>query len=196
MSVDAAFLAAIKMSPNDDTTRLVYADWLDEHSLPGGEFLRIDCKIAALDPAEFEERQRIRDILRDEPGFIDSATYDPTDNYSYQRSWLLASLRVASQGLSEDWIRAVSRAPIEELNARVREIQSWLKRRVEVHEFLAQTHEDPTGIKEWIDSNMQSGDALWEYDTGPESWNDLCGEMGYAIVRSGKVIEFIMLMMN
>jgi uncharacterized protein (TIGR02996 family) len=32
MSDEAAFLAALKATPGDDTTRLVYADWLDERS--------------------------------------------------------------------------------------------------------------------------------------------------------------------
>ena len=31
MSAEAAFLEALKANPADDTTRLVYADWLDEH---------------------------------------------------------------------------------------------------------------------------------------------------------------------
>jgi uncharacterized protein (TIGR02996 family) len=31
MSHEAAFLQAILDSPDDDTPRLVYADWLDEH---------------------------------------------------------------------------------------------------------------------------------------------------------------------
>jgi hypothetical protein len=43
---------------------------------------------------------------------------------------------------------------------------------------------------------MQPGDELWEYDTGPERWAHLCGEMGYAIVRSGRVVDFTILMMN
>ena len=56
MSDDAAFLAAIQAAPNDNTPRLVYADWLDEQGRPGGDFLRIDCEIASLDPTEFERR--------------------------------------------------------------------------------------------------------------------------------------------
>jgi uncharacterized protein (TIGR02996 family) len=41
MSDEAAFLAALKANPADDTTRLVYADWLDEHDEPQkAEYLR------------------------------------------------------------------------------------------------------------------------------------------------------------
>lgn len=38
---EAAFLDAVLASPNDDTARLVYADWLDERDDPLGEFVRL-----------------------------------------------------------------------------------------------------------------------------------------------------------
>jgi uncharacterized protein (TIGR02996 family) len=34
MTHGEAFIEAIAESPNDDTPRLVYADWLDEHGQP------------------------------------------------------------------------------------------------------------------------------------------------------------------
>jgi uncharacterized protein (TIGR02996 family) len=37
---DAAFLQAIVEDPDDDTPRLVYADWLEERGDPRGEFIR------------------------------------------------------------------------------------------------------------------------------------------------------------
>lgn len=41
MSEEAAFLMALKANPADDTARLVYADWLDEHDQPQkAEYLR------------------------------------------------------------------------------------------------------------------------------------------------------------
>ncbi|MBL8849545.1 MAG: hypothetical protein JNG89_07670 [Planctomycetaceae bacterium] len=51
-------------------------------------------------------------------------------------------------------------------------------------------------LREWIESGGYSADALWEYDTGGDSWENLCGECGYAIVRDGKVIDFWMYEMN
>ncbi|QJX00281.1 TIGR02996 domain-containing protein [Frigoriglobus tundricola] len=51
MNEDAAFLAVIKASwqddakKDDDTLRLVYADWLDERDDPRGEYLRLDVEI-------------------------------------------------------------------------------------------------------------------------------------------------------
>lgn len=47
MSDEAAFLAAIAAAPDDNTARLVYADWLDEYEQAGGEFLRAECELAS-----------------------------------------------------------------------------------------------------------------------------------------------------
>jgi uncharacterized protein (TIGR02996 family) len=48
MNDEQGFLNALTASPGDDTTRLVYADWLDERGDARGEYLRIDCKLADL----------------------------------------------------------------------------------------------------------------------------------------------------
>jgi uncharacterized protein (TIGR02996 family) len=43
MTDEDAFLAKIRENPADDTARLVYADWLDEHGQPEkAEFLRLE----------------------------------------------------------------------------------------------------------------------------------------------------------
>src|SRR5262245_41957249 len=139
---DAAFLAAIKATPDDNTTRLVYADWLDEQGRPGGEFLRIDCEIAALEQRE----QLLVKLLND--GGIDLAEPDYEDTYDYQRDLLVAQLRCTTRDLDENWMAAVSRVPIDEILVRVREIQSWLRRRVAVAE-------------------VSSGEIRWERESSP-----------------------------
>jgi uncharacterized protein (TIGR02996 family) len=52
MSEEAAFLDALRKNPDDDVTRLVYADWLDEQGDRGNAaksaFLRYQCQLAAL----------------------------------------------------------------------------------------------------------------------------------------------------
>src|SRR5947209_13122243 len=49
MTHDDAFLQAIIESPDDDTPRLVYADWLDEHGQPErAEFIRVQCELASM----------------------------------------------------------------------------------------------------------------------------------------------------
>ena len=42
-----AFLQAIRDSPDDDTPRLVFADWLTENGdADRGEFIRVQCELA------------------------------------------------------------------------------------------------------------------------------------------------------
>jgi uncharacterized protein (TIGR02996 family) len=57
-----AFLAAIREEPEDDTHRLVFADWLDEHGdADRAEFIRLQCALARTagpDPDGVRLRQR------------------------------------------------------------------------------------------------------------------------------------------
>ena len=70
MNQDEAFLQAIRAEPDDDTPRLVYADWLDEH---GGaperaraEFIRVQCRVRHLnrnDPVRAALKDREEQLL-------------------------------------------------------------------------------------------------------------------------------------
>jgi uncharacterized protein (TIGR02996 family) len=64
---DDAFVQAICESPDDDTPRLVYADYLDERGDPRGEFIRVQCELARL-PEDDERREDLeakeRELLR------------------------------------------------------------------------------------------------------------------------------------
>jgi uncharacterized protein (TIGR02996 family) len=49
MTHDEAFLQAIIEAPEDDTPRLIYADWLEEHDQPErAEFIRVQVQLARL----------------------------------------------------------------------------------------------------------------------------------------------------
>jgi uncharacterized protein (TIGR02996 family) len=55
MSDERALQAAIIAHPEEDTPRLAYADWLDEHDDPDrAEFIRVQCRLADLPPSEPE----------------------------------------------------------------------------------------------------------------------------------------------
>jgi uncharacterized protein (TIGR02996 family) len=43
-------------NPDDVAARLVYADWLDEHDNPRGEFIRVQCRLAELEERHPERR--------------------------------------------------------------------------------------------------------------------------------------------
>jgi uncharacterized protein (TIGR02996 family) len=68
MSTETAFLADIAEHPDDDTPRLVYADWLDDHGDSGrAEFIRLQCRLARLDeddPARLSLEDRADDLCR------------------------------------------------------------------------------------------------------------------------------------
>jgi membrane protein required for beta-lactamase induction len=51
-------------------------------------------------------------------------------------------------------------------------------------------------FRAWIADHDLSADELWKYDTGGDSWENLHGDCGYAIVRRGVVLDFWMDMMN
>ena len=68
MSTDSEFLDEIHASPYDDTPRLIYADWLEEHGDPRGEYLRIECELNGLSDGDalFDElAPRLRDLRQD-----------------------------------------------------------------------------------------------------------------------------------
>ncbi len=60
-----AFLRAIRANPDNDTARLVFADWLDEHDDPLGAFIRVQIELEPI--RDRLEDRRVRElILREE----------------------------------------------------------------------------------------------------------------------------------
>jgi uncharacterized protein (TIGR02996 family) len=67
MSSADGFIKAIIEDPDDDALRLIYADWLDERGDPRGQFIRVQCRLAALppdDPGRFELEEEEHDLLK------------------------------------------------------------------------------------------------------------------------------------
>src|SRR5437762_96441 len=61
MSDRDSFLRAIRANPDDDTLRLVFADWLDEHDDPLGQLIRVQIE---LDPIRGQlDSPRVRELL-------------------------------------------------------------------------------------------------------------------------------------
>ncbi|HTU19619.1 MAG TPA: TIGR02996 domain-containing protein [Gemmataceae bacterium] len=68
MGIADAFLHDILTHPDDDAPRLIYADWLDEHNDPRGEFIRVQCALAQLrdeDPRRWPLEQREQELLQE-----------------------------------------------------------------------------------------------------------------------------------
>ena len=52
MTHGAAFLQAVLAEPDDDAPRLIFADWLEERGDPRGAFIRLQCALERLSPAD------------------------------------------------------------------------------------------------------------------------------------------------
>src|SRR4051794_1869690 len=67
MSDEIALLAAIRANPDEDTPRLVYADWLDEHACGDSaasnearaEFIRAQCEFARVEDADPDRTEQL-----------------------------------------------------------------------------------------------------------------------------------------
>src|SRR5215475_13870570 len=62
LNEERAFLTAILERPHDDTTKLVYADWLEEHGDPRAEYLRLMVKVRQERVITPEQRQRHNEL--------------------------------------------------------------------------------------------------------------------------------------
>jgi len=63
MSDEDALIAAIIANPDEDTPRLVYADWLQENGRPErGEFIRLQCQLAQSDSDAEEVADRAGEL--------------------------------------------------------------------------------------------------------------------------------------
>src|SRR5262245_7696390 len=70
MSEESAFLQAIRGTPDDNVSRLVYADWLDDRHDVRSEIVRLECLLHGL-PEEAPERGGLRRRLGDLGGQVD-----------------------------------------------------------------------------------------------------------------------------
>src|SRR5215510_14180756 len=64
MSDESALLAAIRANPDDDTPRLVFADWLDEQggesNAARAEYIRLGIELARIDEDDPDRKTRAR----------------------------------------------------------------------------------------------------------------------------------------
>ncbi|MBN9120135.1 MAG: TIGR02996 domain-containing protein [Planctomycetes bacterium] len=67
MPEEQAFLSAIMANPDDQTTKLVYADWLDERADPRAEILRLRVQIATPHENTLAARERLAELEKAAP---------------------------------------------------------------------------------------------------------------------------------
>jgi uncharacterized protein (TIGR02996 family) len=88
---ERAFLAAIRADLDDDTPRLIFADWLEERGDPRAEFIRVQCELARTpeeDPAWAALDQREEALLKQYKGKWMAALPRPcTIHYGATVAW-------------------------------------------------------------------------------------------------------------
>jgi uncharacterized protein (TIGR02996 family) len=67
MTEEQTFLSAIMANPDDHTTKLVYADWLDERTDPRAEILRLKVRVDAQEDGWVEARERLTKLEKTAP---------------------------------------------------------------------------------------------------------------------------------
>jgi uncharacterized protein (TIGR02996 family) len=86
MNDERGFLRALREDPNDEVSRLVYADWLEEQGDPRGEFLRLEVQLShmpAEDPQRTEGEARLRELRASlDPGWLARLDRTPVENCS------------------------------------------------------------------------------------------------------------------
>src|SRR5262245_40229937 len=62
MTEEQTFLSAIMANPDDQTTKLVYADWLDERNDPRAEIVRLKVQVATQQDDWLEAVKRLTEL--------------------------------------------------------------------------------------------------------------------------------------
>jgi uncharacterized protein (TIGR02996 family) len=110
-----AFLDAIIASPEDDTPRLVYADWLDEHGNPDrAEFIRVQIqrsRTSKYDPEWWLLLHRERELLAKNEAEWATPVAAITRHYEFQRGFI-HKVAIGGRKLGTHGVELFQLAPI------------------------------------------------------------------------------------
>src|SRR5581483_6244046 len=97
MGLEEAFIAAIAANPEDEVSRLVFADWLDDQGQPNrAEFIRLSCQ---LDPHRERFDDEAINSLRERVEGLRCADADA------EREWREALHKPMSWDVRVEWRR-------------------------------------------------------------------------------------------
>jgi uncharacterized protein (TIGR02996 family) len=87
---DAAFLEQVLQDPDADEPRLIYADWLDDMGSPRGEFIRIQCELAATAPKDQPHSLKLREneLLRENEKRWAGPVSQWVDRFTFHRGFI------------------------------------------------------------------------------------------------------------
>jgi uncharacterized protein (TIGR02996 family) len=112
-----AFVQEIVAYPDDDAPRLVYADWLEEHDDPQGEFIRAECELAqsATNSGRKRELRQIQRRLLVMYGEAWIRAVSPAIRWSTFRRGLLEQAIIDGKAFVHEGGQALRLAPVFEL---------------------------------------------------------------------------------
>jgi uncharacterized protein (TIGR02996 family) len=87
---EAAFLEQVLQDPDADEPRLIYADWLEDVGNPRGEFIRIQCELAATAPGDQPQSLKLREneLLRENEKRWAGPIAKWVDRFSFHRGFI------------------------------------------------------------------------------------------------------------
>src|SRR5690348_826131 len=112
---DHAFLDRITSNPEDDTPRLIYADWLEEHGFgERAEFIRVQCQLAQMakyDPGRLPLLQREQEILTERGADWAKPVASITRDYKFHRGFV-DTVAIGGRKLLTHGVKLFRLAPI------------------------------------------------------------------------------------
>jgi uncharacterized protein (TIGR02996 family) len=91
MTHDEAFLQAVLEAPDDDTPRLIYADWLEEQNDPRGELIRLQAQLARVgadDPRRPALEERERRLFAEQAPHLSRSPRDQAAAFAFCRRFM------------------------------------------------------------------------------------------------------------
>jgi uncharacterized protein (TIGR02996 family) len=143
MNDEAAFLAAIRATPNDPTDRLVFADWLDERNDARGELIRIEEEMRELpvySDRYWQLKPRRNELrARAAPDWLEAMRYGtdcpPTFRHGVPDGWK------ERWRLIREFLERWEELPLGDVGGRADEIR-------ETESHLGRTL--PASVREWV----------------------------------------------
>jgi uncharacterized protein (TIGR02996 family) len=148
----ATFLAAIRAHPEDDTARLVFADWLEEHGdADRAEFIRLGCQHARLEE--------------------DDPQYSPLEN----RLWeLLDKHALEWREEAPPWVRTGMKFRRGFVDGIVTSATLWIKRADKLLKIVPLTSARLENVRELL-PELLAAPSLARLSRLSLGWNDLNG---------------------
>jgi uncharacterized protein (TIGR02996 family) len=138
MTHDDAFLQAICEEPDDDTPRLIYADWLEEQGdADRAEFIRVQVQLARLPPADERRRAlkvRERGLLKEHETTWAGPLRGRVESWKFRRGFIEQITTGATKFLTKTE-RLFRLAPIRQVRLRR---ATWCLHRLAACPFLSQ----------------------------------------------------------